>query len=256
MRFIFESANDYLTGDVTILTTPTSKTFTCHIVNAHADTGGYFEALTDIYESTGTTVYTEMTVTETGSPDYGSIVPGHKISSYQTSGSIIKESFARVTNVVDGALTVSEWSNGIPTGGNPFRIDGWVVDLPRCQSMPETFDPVLLIHELYDGPGKTVVKSKMCGWKYSCLLDYTRYLSSDVLYEMRKIFSQNDNDDLILIPRRDTPRRIFRVFWANKIECVLAGRSPGYKKVAFEFNSIENISQPFSLGDHNLDSYW
>ena len=116
-----------------------------------AGAGGSFDALTSIYESTGTTAFTATGATETGSPTFLSFPTNTRISSFVVSGTLSKPTFARVTGKTTGIITVDGWSNGTPTDAQKFSIDGYVVDLPRTQGQPEEFTPDTLIHSLYGG---------------------------------------------------------------------------------------------------------
>jgi hypothetical protein len=244
IRFVIESDSDDLTGDVTVLTIVDDYTFTCHIAGAGADTGGFFEALIDTYESTGNTTYTTTSVTESGSPSLVSIHANMRISSKVVTGSLEEITWAKVLGVNDSTdmIVVDSWSNGTPTNNQKFRIDGLICDLPRCQEMTEFRQQDILKHSLYRGDSGSKVKVKYRGYKYQCKLDYSKFASGDFLYDLMELISPQPNDQFVLIPRRDIPQLQYNVYFEEGFELSRYGKSPGYRKPVFVFNGCENIA--------------
>ena len=217
-------------------------TFTIPVNVTVAGSGGTFQALTEIYSSTGTTAYTATGLTETGSPTYSMIKIGHRVYSTRTAGGIDNPTTAKVIGKATGILTVDAWTNGTPTNGNAFRIDGVIVDLPRCQEMTEEFTPDNLLHSLYNGNQGSVLTTKMRGWKYKCTVDYSKYIAADTLTDMRFHLAQGPDDSLILIPRIDAPQFQYNVIFADPVQ-LTRQRLEGHRKVIFTFQGKENLPQ-------------
>lgn len=207
-----------------------------------AGTGGAGEALTHIYESTGTTTFTATTAAETGSPTFSAVRAGHRIFSTRTSGGLDYPTYGKVLSKATGVLTIDGWSNGTPTGGNKFRADGYIADLPRTQEMTEIFTPDVLVHSLYNGDNGSIKKTKMRGWGYDVTLDYSAYTDPDMLYDLRAMLSQRANDELILIPRADAPGYQYPVYFSRPVSLSKYGRSAGYKKLVWSFSGKENLA--------------
>lgn len=244
IRFAVDSDDGELTGDVTVLVIIDDYTFTCHIASAAADTGGFFEALTDMYESTGATTYTATSVTEAGSPVLTNVRANARISSNVVTGALVEFTWAKVLAIDDtnDIITVDAWSNGTPTNNQKFRIDGMICDLPRCQEMTEPRQQDLLKHSLYRGDAGSKTKVKYRGYKYQCKLDYSKYASGDMLYDLLELLSLQPNDQLVLIPRRDKPELQYNVYFEEGFELSRYGKSAGYRKPIFIFTGCENIA--------------
>lgn len=225
-----------------LISNVTEKTFTVPVNVTVAGTGGTFEALTAQYESTGTTTYTATTANETGSPTFANVLAGHRISSFRTVSGLDYPTYGKVTAKATGVLTVSEWNNGTPTGGKAFQIDGWVTDLPRCQEMTEIYEPDVLVHSLYAGDEGSREDTEMRGWKYWCVLDYSKYASADLLLSLRAQLNARGADQLVLIPRIDAPQFQYNVYFSDKFELSRFGISVGYRKPIFTLKSKENLA--------------
>ena len=219
-------------------------TFTIPVNITVAGTLGTVEALTHIYESTGSTSYTTATlVSESGGGNFPLVKSGHRIRSFVTVSGVDKETWAKViSKPATNQLGIDAWTNGKPANGNVFRIDGFIADLPRTQEMTETFDPDVLIHSLFNGDNGSVKKIKMRGWKYTCVLDYSKYTNPDMLYDLRYILAQKATDQLILIPRIDAPQFQYDVYFSAPANLTKYGRSPGYRKTIFSFVNKFNLA--------------
>jgi len=194
-----------------------------------------------IYTSAGATTYTATSVTEAGSPSLAALKIGHRITAFVvSSGHPNKPVFAKITAIDDtgDVITVDEWIGGTPTNAQPFVVDGFVIDLPRCQEMTEVFTPDYLLHKLY--PRKK--KPKFRGWDYRCILDYSAFTTGDMLFDLRPAFSLGEDDRLILLPRKDAPAFQRNVFYADAISLSLYGKSAGYRKPVFVFDTTENLA--------------
>jgi len=194
-----------------------------------------------VYTSGSGTTYTSTTVTETGSPVLSAIVAGMRISSFAViAGQPDKPVYAKVVSKDDTSdiITVDEWIGGTPTNGQIYVVDGWIVDLPRTQEMTEEFDPDQIVHQLYRGR----VKTKFYGWKYRCILDYSKYILADTMVAMRPMLSAKTTDRLILIPRRDVPGFNYNVYYDDMIALTKFALQPGYRKIGFAFAGKELLA--------------
>jgi hypothetical protein len=232
-----------------VVTVIDERNFTVPLNVTVAGAGGSFDALTHIYESTGTTTFDATHAYETGSPAFLSFPVDTRISSFVVSGALVSPTFAKVTAKATGILTVDAWTNGTPTGGQKFSIDGYIVDLPRTQEQPERFTPDTLIHSLYGGDEGSKLETKFKGFKYQCTLDFSAYASADMLMDLAKVLRCAPNDRLILIPRKDTPQFQYNVFLAEPFDLVKA-RLEGHKKPVFVFAGKENIASYAVLGGY------
>jgi streptogramin lyase len=155
-------------------------------------------------------------------------------------------------------LEVDSWSNGTPTDAQIFKIDGWIIDLPRTQEMTEDFDADVLVHGLYGGDAGQKKETKHRGYAYACRLDYSKFFSGDALFEIRKLMSLGSRDSLILIPRRDKPQYQYNVYIDDSFSISKYGKSPGYRKPVFVFLGKENIADmrmDLLYGSHYGTSY-
>jgi len=212
-----------------------------------AGSGGNFEALTQIYESTGTTTFDSTHAYETGSPEFTSFPVGARVLSYVVSGGLSYPTYAKVTAKATGILTVDAWSNGTPTNAQKFIIDGYIVDLPRSQELTERFEPDNLTHSLYGGDEGSKLDNKFRGFKYRCSIDYSKYASADMLIALRRIFKAAPRDQIILIPRKDFPKFQYNVILGEAFE-LTKQRLDGYKKPVFVFIGKENVAN-FAVAD-------
>jgi hypothetical protein len=138
-------------------------------------------------------------------------------------------------NVSAPSIVIDAWSNGTPSDGSQFVIDGYIADLPRCAEMTEVHSPYTLTHQLYRGRRK----SKQFGWSYRCTLDYSKYLSADTILALIEQLNVGPDDSLILIPRNDAPEYQYNVFYRDDINVSLFGLSPGYRKIILSFEAAE-----------------
>lgn len=205
-----------------------------------AGTGGSFEALTQIYESTGTTTFTSTTANESASPTFSAVKVNNRVLSYRVVSGLSLPTWGKVTTKATGTLTVDAWTNGTPTDGQKFFVDGWIADLPRCQEMTETYTPDMLIHSLYNGDQGSRLETKFRGFIYECELDYAKYISSDTLIDLAKVFTLSPLDQLILVPRKDVPGFNFNVV-LNAPFSLSRHRNEGYRKPLFAFKAKENV---------------
>lgn len=235
-----------------IVTVVDEYNFTVPVNVTVAGSGGSFEALTQIYESTGTTTFDATHANESGSPAFLSFPTNTRISSYVVSGSLYSPTFAKVTGKAVGILTVDGWTNGIPTGGQKFSIDGYIVDLSRTQGQPEKFTPDTLIHSLYGGDEGSKLDTKHRGYKYQCTLDFSQYASADMLMDLARVLRCAPNDRLILVPRKDTPKFQYNVYMSEAFELAKA-RLEGYKKPIFVFTGKENVASYAVLGGYGTN---
>lgn len=195
------------------------------------------------YSSTGATTYTSTTATEAGSPSLKAVRAGMRIRSAVTrSGYPDLEVYARVTAVNDetDVITVQEWIGGTPTDDKAFVVDGYVVDLPYCYGLVETFTPDQMIHRLF----RSRRASRFHGWGYRAQLDYAAWISADTLIDMEHALNISEGDSLILVPRVDKPGNNYNVIYDGDISIQRYGRGPGHRGPVFSFLGMENVAWP------------
>lgn len=206
------------------------------------------------YMSTGATTYTATDVTEAGTPALvaAGVKIGQRISSFQViSGQPNKPIYGKITNIDDvtDKISVDAWKGGTPTNGQAFTVDGFVIDLPRCQEMTEIFGPDYLLHPLYGGDEGTKEETKFQGWEYRCVLDYSKFSTGDMLVDLQPALNRKSGDRLILVPRVDAAEFQYNVRFVDAISLSKYGRSAGYRKPVFVFKSKENLaSWPIQSG--------
>jgi hypothetical protein len=204
-------------------------------------------AMLSDYSGNGNTLTgTNVTIADQVVGDYQTIdslgtitEEGMLIESIDSSG-VGGSTYAKVTAIdtTSNTLTVDEWSNGTPTDGQALVLSGCVVDLPRTQETTEILSPDVLVHNLW----RSRKSAKFYGWFYQCILDYARYLDADTLLSLAPLFSMEETDTLILIPRRDAPELQYNVFWSAPISLSLYGRSPGYRKPVFILDAKDTVA--------------
>jgi hypothetical protein len=201
-----------------------------------------------IYTSAGATTFTSNSVTEAGSPNFGALQAGHRVTSFVVSaGHPNKPVYAKILSVddVNDIIVVDQWIGGTPTNNQPIVVDGFVMDLPRCQEMTEVFTPDNLIHKLY----RRRTNTKFYGWGYRNILDYSTFATGDMFLDLAPGLNLGETDLLILIPRKDAPQFQYNVYFADAINLSLYGKSPGYRKPVFAFQAKEDVASfPIVLG--------
>jgi hypothetical protein len=203
---------------------------------------------TDLYTSGVATTFTSTSVQET-SGTWPEVQAGMRVESVVAGASHDEPTYAKITEINGDTLTVDAWSNGTPSNGEIAHVNGWVIDLPYCRKLVETFSPDVLIHELYAGDAGSKFETEFRGWKYGAVLDYSDYLSGDVMLDLGPALSQKLTDQLALIPRKDEPAFVYNVFYDGPVDMALFGRTPGYQGVVLTFRGQENVpSWPLSGG--------
>lgn len=195
------------------------------------------------YTTTGATTFTSTTVTEAGTPSLTAVRAGMRVRSYVVrSGFPPLEVYGRITAVNDStdAITVAEWVGGTPTDGQVATVDGYVIDLPYCQALVETFIPDQLIHRLWRSRRASI----FYGWGYAVRLDYSQWIAADTLIDMYQALNISGSDKIVLIPRVDKPGNSYNVIYDGDISIQRFGRGPGHRGVTFGFVGTENVAWP------------
>lgn len=214
--------------------------FTIPVALTVAATGGAFEALSEIYESTGTTTFDDTHCYETGAPSFSFVKVNGRIKSFRVNGSFTYATFGKVLGKDAGVITIDRWTNGTPTNGQKFLCDGWIVDLPRTKENPETFTPQYKKHVLYGGDEGDKIETKFLGYQYVCVLDYSQYAQTEMLIDLAPIIAAGPNDRIIIVPRADAPQFNYEVFLREAFT-LSRHRDKGYKKVLFVFQAKYNV---------------
>jgi hypothetical protein len=144
------------------------------------------------------------------------------------------------TNTTSGDFTVAQWVGGTPTDGQIVTVDGYVIDLPYCAALVETFTPDQLIHRLW----RSRKASIFYGWGYSVRLDYATWIAADTLIDMYQALNISGSDKIVLIPRVDKPGNSYNVIYDGDISIQRFGRGPGHRGVTFGFVGTENVAWP------------
>ena len=166
---------------------------------------------------------------------------GMRLSSVAViSGQPNKPIYARITAVDEGnyLLYLDAWVPTVPAGTSTAQVDGWVIDLPHCQEITETFEADQNIHNLW----RNRIVSKFFGWKYSCVLDYSGYIKPDTIVDARYMLSKDTNESMILIPHKDKPEFQYNVIFDQPINISPFGIAPGYRKLIFGFKGRETVA--------------
>ena len=194
-----------------------------------------------LFQSSTSTVYNSAGLSIGGSPNLSSILAGMRISSFTViAGQPNKPTYGRVTLVddINDVIGVDAWSPTTPTNGQIFTIDGWVIDLPHCQEITETFEADQNVHKLW----RERIVTKFFGWKYSCTLDYSRYIKPDTIVDARYMLSKDTNHSMVLIPHKDKPEFQYNVMFDQPISMSPFGIAPGYRKFVLSFRGRESVA--------------
>lgn len=167
------------------------------------------------------------------------IVPNMRVRGSLVAGALSETVYAKIMAIDDtnGILTVDSWIGGTPTNGQTIVIDGWVADLPRCNSLRESFTPDQIVHQVYRAR-KSV---KRYGYIYSVELNYSVYVSGDTLLLLRPMLSPKKNDRLVVIPRIDVPEYQYNVYMSNSVELELFGEGLGHRGFRMVLEGTESI---------------
>ena len=194
-----------------------------------------------IYSSAGATTFSATGVAETGSPDYSSIGAGMRIESVAVSGTLLEPAHAKILSIGAGTITVDAWHPGTPTNGQQFKVNGFVIDLPRCgeKKLHERRTPIQILQKLL-GARKD---SEFQGWEYTCNLDYSKYVPGDILADLGPAFSLKATDQMVLIPRVDDYGLQYNVIWSQEtIDLAMAGQLMGHEGLVLKFEAKEPVA--------------
>jgi hypothetical protein len=163
------------------------------------------------------------------------------------------EVYGKVTAVDQANLTLeigNGWVGGTPTTGRPYSINGWFIDLPRCQNLTEEFTPDILVHGLWRGRKD----STFYGYGYRAVLDYSQYLSADTLYLLKNLLHPTAGDAVVLIPRRDKPGYEYNVYVDEEaLTLELFGRAGGHRGFKLVFLGRELVDFPLNASGYGFN---
>ena len=193
------------------------------------------------FESSASVTYAGNVATFGDSPDLSKIAVGMRLRSLKSINGVAEETHGKIINFDDTAKTieVDSWTAGTPDDSNKAYVDGWVIDLPRCQRLTEYFSPLQLVHRLW----RNRRDSKFQGWGYRATLDYSQYIAGETLASMLPALSLKEDDRLVLITRKDAPEFQYNIlFDEGEIALALFGKSKGYSGPVFTFLSKEPLA--------------
>jgi len=206
---------------------------------------------TAAYTSDGSTTFSATGVTLGGGVSLTAVQAGMRAMSYVVRASKPNlQVYGRITAVNDATdeITVAEWVGGTPTNGQLVFVDGYVIDLPYCQALTETYSPDQLVHNLY----RSRKASRFYGWKYSVTLDYSQWISADTLIALQQALNLSEGDSLILVPRVDNAGVQYNVIYNGDISISRFGIAPGHKGVMLAFSGKENVAWPIPTSGYGF----
>jgi len=147
--------------------------------------------------------------------------------------------YGKITSVADETLTVDEWFPSTPSAAVVFKVNGYVIDLPYCgrNKLRETFTPDVLVHNLY----RNRLESEQYGYLYNAVLDYSEFITGDVIIDLAPILNMSENDYLVLTPRVDKKGYQYKVVSVGAIDLSMIGRGKGHAGFKLTFNGAEPV---------------
>ena len=188
-------------------------------------------------------------------PDYRNVQGGQRVSSFKVTGSVAEPVWARVFDVdntnkiiyLDPTIGTDGWVGGLPTNGQVITVDGWVIQLPYCYSLVETFTPEQLVHKLF----RARIESKQYGYRYQASLDYAQWISADTLVDLEDALNLGEDDKLVLIPRIDVPGYSYNVKWQTVPQNISRyGKGPGHKGLTCKFEGTNLYEWPIATAGY------
>lgn len=172
-------------------------------------------------------------------PDYRRVSAGMRVTGIVVRGGGLPTLpvYGRITivtsNISDAykQLTVAEWVGGTPTDAQVYNVNGYVVDLPYCQKLTETFTAEQLVHPLW----RKRLASEFVGWNYGAMLDYSQHIKADTIINLRAMLRMTNTDEIVLVPRVDQPQFQYPVIYDTPIAMSLFGKAGGHSKIIFGF---------------------
>jgi len=227
------------------------------IPQAFYDAQGIRPAMTDTVGS----VYQTYTIVFGGTPALSSALVGKQLitkNSYDqaTKGKII--SYSNGGN----AVTVDFWDNLLPAAGKTITITNYVIDLPYCEQLVETFKPDLYPVKKLWNTGRKVVKLR--GYYYYAALDYSSYTELSTLQPLQDVYNALRTQAMIFLPRRDNPNVNYSVEIdpdSGDLTLQQLTRHQGHKGLIIRLIGLDRLSKvdlTSSLldnpGEHNIIS--
>ncbi len=111
-----------------------------------------------------------------------------------------EETIAVVTGYLESTtiFTIKYWTNGAAKVGANYYLKDYAIDLPYCQRLTEIWMPDYRLSKRFNG--KLKIKKK--GFYYRATLDYSQYLSAEVLSKLRNLY-RIDRKGILFYPRVD-----------------------------------------------------
>lgn len=165
---------------------------------------------------------------------------GMRVHSFRViAGQPNRKVWGKVVAIDSGSLTVDAWQGGTPTDFQGCFRDGWVIDLPYCEELLETFTPNQLLHELAWYRREAL----FFGYSYKARLDYKQFIDANTLLSLRPALNKREDDALILVPRIDRPGRQYNVLFDDAVQ-LSRHVERGHKNVVLTFAGTESVAFP------------
>lgn len=159
--------------------------------------------------------------------------------------------YARVVSVDEATstITVDSWVGGTPEPNNAYRVNGWCLDLPYCESIVQKFTPHHLVHPLW----RKRVETRFYGYEYEAALSWATRIKADDVYYMVELLNQSEDDRIVLVPHTDKPGYAYNVYLADALEVSPFGLAGGHKGFALTFKGKHLVSYPANVGGYGFN---
>lgn len=177
-----------------------------------------------------------------GSPTIPSTVRGKMVYTANVSAQITKGRIIDYNDTGD-TLTVTGWDNGLPDPGAPYEVKGFNIDLPYCESLTETFQPLFKPLKKYFSTKKKI--RQLEGWYYYATLDYSSFMEFDTLTLLKPLFDTATLGEFTFLPRRDNPNVTYQcnLLPDGNFDIAQLTEHQGHKNVTIQLEGLELLSK-------------
>lgn len=137
-------------------------------------------------------------------------------------------------------LTVESWSNSAPKVGNACWIQGYIIDLPYCQKLTESWFPDFIYTKLYGGK----IHTNKRGFYYVASLDYSGYAHKNTVLLFRQLLKKNTGS-VTFYPRVDNNAIAYKVELSPETEITLSQiqQHAGHRNLIINLVGVERLSE-------------